>query len=130
MEAGRFDALARLLADRSSRRTAVLGIIAAAGGLAVNRAWRPGLAQEAASPVATPAASPGPLDLLAGSPAADGAALARFGEGGCKALYDPCTSTTECCSGAAVCSAYRGFDTWVCVEFPSSGSKKARDPLP
>lgn len=122
MDARRLDALARVLADRSSRRAAVMGGLAAAvGGLGVNRARRSGLAQDGASPAASPlaspfaspAASPGPLDLLTGTPAAGGEVLGRNG-GTCKGSRESCATdpsielgrpvpdayaTQECCSG-------------------------------
>lgn len=122
MEARRFDAVVRAMANRSSRRVAVLGGLAAAvAGLGPGRPRRPGLAQDAASPVATPlaapfaspVASPGPLDLLAGTPSLGGEVLGRNG-GTCKGNREACATdssielgrpapdayaTAECCSG-------------------------------
>lgn len=127
MDERRFDAFARGLARRPTRRGAVLGGLAAvAAGLGVGRVRPAGRAQEAspaaaalgASPVASPSASPvgspGPLDLLAGSPAAGFGVLGRDG-GTCQGRHKGCTSyqaavpnsaeaplaypSAECCSG-------------------------------
>lgn len=96
MDARRFDAITRCLARPASRRSAMAGGLAAAlAALQANHARRPGFAQSGASPIASPgaspmaspiappatpaAASPGPLDLLAGTPAAEGELLGRSG---------------------------------------------------
>lgn len=103
----RFEAFVRALAHRPTRRTALVGGLAAAlGGLRVGRVRPSGLAQDRATPVAspgaTPAASPGPLDLLGGTPvAAD--MLGRLGDG-CR---DGQTGIgrRESCAGHAICPA-------------------------
>lgn len=114
MDVRRFDTLTRLFADRSSRRAAVLGGLAAvAGGLGASRAGRLGLAQEAgspaaspaASPLASPAASPGPLDLLAGTPAAGAELLGRDG-GACKGSRETCATDPSIALGQAVPDSY------------------------
>lgn len=136
MEPRRFDALVRAMANRSSRRVAVLGGLATSvAGLGLGRGRRPGLAQDSASPVATPmtsplaspAASPGPLDLLAATPAAGDEVLGRTG-GTCRGFKESCASdpsielgkpvpdsypTSECCS--SVCRKYVGrIVVWLC----------------
>lgn len=132
MDDRRFDALARAVARRSSRRAAVVGGLAAAAvGLGLGRPRLPGLAQDAASPGASPAASPlaspGPLDLLGGTPAAAGNGLRRLGDV-CKGFKATCATdpsiqlgqavpdayaTDECCSGS--CRKYVGrIVVWLC----------------
>lgn len=78
MKTHRFDEMTRLLATRTHWRGALLGGLAALVGLGAR--WeRPGAAQDAATPDASPAATPGLLDILAGTPPAldDLNALAR-----------------------------------------------------
>lgn len=85
MTPDRFDALAKTLTRRCSRRTATVAASALAlAGLVPLRTGRSGTAQDRATPGATPAASPGPgetptaspvaspgpLDLVSGSPPA------------------------------------------------------------
>lgn len=116
----RFDALARALARRPSRRAAVLGGLAAAAAMGLGRVRPAGLAQDAyptppprdaspeASPVASPATaplaspvgSPGPLDLLAGTPVAGGEVLGRDG-GACQGRHKGCPSYQDASPGSA-----------------------------
>ena len=107
----RFDALTKALADRTSRRRALLGggVVVVAIGRAARRDR--GSAQDAGTPAATPAASPGAtpglLDVLSGTPPAtnDPSAQGRhIGLGG--PLYANCCKNPEQCElrdGAYVC---------------------------
>ena len=121
----RFDALAKALADRCSRRVALAGGIATCFiGLGAGDARLPGLAQDAVSPVASPLATPdasrGPLDLLTGTPEAGAKLIVRSDAGACKGPWETCPMaspgpdgaipksypTTECGSGTCA-TTYR-----------------------
>lgn len=84
MDDHRFDDLTRALARPASRRTAALGAVVVLMGMTLGRVRHPGAAQGVASPMAlpgaTPASSPSPLNLLAGTPRAAGAGLQRQGD--------------------------------------------------
>lgn len=97
------------MAHPASRRTALVGVLAAAlAGMGVGRARRPGMAQDAdtpvatpvASPLASPVASPGPLDLLAGTPVTGTEALGRGGRI-CRPRYEECRSFQDAVPGSS-----------------------------
>lgn len=123
MNPARFDRIARVLGTPTSRRATVLGGLAAAlAGVGIGPLARLGAARQTASPVASPLgsggatplgsppASPGPLDLLASTPAAGAEVLGRDG-GTCKGRLELCDGSTggyeECCSKVCVFSFRR-----------------------
>lgn len=120
MDARRFDSLVRGLARPASRRNALAGgLLAALGGVGASRVRRPRVAPGTASSVATPeaslvatpmvpravpaTASPGPLDLLVGGPAAEPGVLGRGGT--CMNRRMECPSNV--CGAALACSSDR-----------------------
>lgn len=84
--------------------------MAGVAGLREVRPHHVGLAQDTASPAASPLATPGPLGLLAGSPPAAGVLLGRDG-GTCKGRLEPCSGSEngwdECCSHVCAFSLRR-----------------------
>lgn len=137
MDARRFDALVRVLARPASRRGAVAaGLVAALGGMGASQARLPRMAQGTGSPVASPMASPvaspippraaesapspGPLDLLVGTPAAEQGVLGRAGT--CMNRRMECPANL--CGGALACSYDRCCSGtcryWLIPDWPSS----------
>ena len=92
MDARRFDALSRIVAGRTCRRTALIGGLGVALDGLGSRLDRPGATQDVGTPAASPAATAGLLDVLCGTPPAtdDPNALARYGDA------DRCCKNFEC----------------------------------
>lgn len=125
MESNRFDALARGLAGKSDRRTALKGLVGGVAALAGLRAVD-SLARTTPTPGGGTANKPAtagkptstPKPTTAGKPATTGKDNAK---GACNGTGGKCTSNSQCCTGAVCVDGFCCNAANVCTDSSADG---------